>query len=157
MALGESGLSLLEGLSDIGSTPDKIQKTTLDRLNMFGIIRMLETTIINIDRIHILWDSVMAHLDCFANCKYPSLRALAVDAISCIILNVFMSSGKVPEESLENKDLYEKFWQKTMWQSKVLTPLLNCLKSSFPETVRNSVHNLPNLIEVFYIRLLLIN
>ena len=146
MALGESTLSLLEDLSSLAPS----DKNSFDRLNMFGIIRMLETAIVNIDRVHLLWDSVIAHLDCLANCKYPHLRSLAVDCLTCFIINAFFAHAKCQEdkEAIESPESYQKFWQKGTWQPRILSPLLNCLKSGYYETVKTTIQNLPNIIEV---------
>jgi len=139
MALGNSTLSMLDDLAEF---PNYLQYN-LDRINLFGVIRMIETTIINIDRIQLLWEIVSAHLECLANCKHEQLRALAVDGITCIVINTFLSRANI-----KVMDTNDKHWQKDMWQVTLLNSLLNCLKSGYLNTASTMIHNLPSIVTV---------
>ncbi len=155
MALGEVTLSMLENLAG-GAQAQRGGNTEIqnfDKLNMFGLIRMLETTIINVDRVHILWDAVSAHIDCLANSKFVQLRSLAIDAITCLINNIFLAHEKAEAGEMQSRsDSYRQFWHKNAWQTRVLSPLLNALSSGHTECVRTVMHNLPNILEVSFCR-----
>jgi hypothetical protein len=68
LVLGQITLSMLEGLSVSNiATSKRAQKNNpsylldisikdIEKVNLFGLIRMLEATIVNIHRIHIFWD-----------------------------------------------------------------------------------------------------
>ena len=144
MALGETAFNLLENLSEIPAETQRING--FDRLNMFGIIRMIETAIINIDRIQLLWEVLSAHLECFANCKYSQLRSLAVDGITCLVINTFLSKAHSTKSS---RDLKDKRWINDEWQVMMLNSLQNCLKSGHLETAYTMIHNLPSVIIVY--------
>ena len=134
MCLGQATLKLLERLAEI---PQK--KDELERINTFGPVRMIETAIINMNRVHVLWDLVTVHLDCLANSKFSPFRVLAIECFSCFVVS--MSATK-------KAGIDGQFWEDDQWQQKVLSAVLSYLKSPYIETTRTMMNNLPYIINV---------
>lgn len=132
MCLGQSTLKLLGSLD---SAPQN--KEQLEKINMFGLVRMIETAIVNIDRVHILWDLIIAHIDCLANSKFLLFRTMAMDCFSCFIVGIF-TSGKSAEIRLASGD----------WQRRAFSSVLNYLKSPHTETAGTMMNNLPCIMNV---------
>ena len=63
-------------------------------INTFAITRLVETALVNITRIELIWIILVAHFDILANCKVQMLRQLSIDAMLCLILEIFVSKKK---------------------------------------------------------------
>ncbi len=61
--LGQITLNMLESLTPTERNNTNmsmdISMIDIERVNLFGLIRMLETTLVNVHRIHIVWDFVV--------------------------------------------------------------------------------------------------
>eukprot|EP00826_Nyctotherus_ovalis_P043426 TRINITY_DN4572_c0_g2_i1.p4 TRINITY_DN4572_c0_g2~~TRINITY_DN4572_c0_g2_i1.p4 ORF type:complete len:110 (+),score=21.21 TRINITY_DN4572_c0_g2_i1:567-896(+) len=104
---------------------------------MFGPVRMIETAIVNIDRVHILWDLIIAHIDCLASSKLLPFRVMAMDCFSYFIISIF-TSAKSPEVHFASDD----------WQRKAFSAVLNYLKSPYAETAGTMMNSLPCIMNV---------
>ena len=91
---------------------------------------------VNISRIEVVWKILIAHFDILANCKVQTLRQLSLEALLCIILEIFgfrKEQKKQPpkkrqavsvgsgNESADDTDVDEN-WSGTVWQYTILTP-----------------------------------
>jgi len=139
MTLGGLAFNLLQDLAATESRPEN----GLSKLNIFSIIRMLETAIINIERIHVIWDAVIVHLDCLANSKFPEIRVLAVEYFSCIATCtlMFKAKGSDEEESM-------KFWTDGTWEKSIWSTTLSYLKSNYKDTSYTMLTLLPCILFV---------
>lgn len=141
MALGEVTLRMLESL--VALSNDNQAKTVeikdFEKLNLFGLIRMLETCIINIERIHLLWETVSAHIDCLASSKFYQLRSLALDSLTCLIINVFLAHKGFKCEIKLHK-----------WQQTILGSLSNIISGEYNDCIKGVSTKLPNVIEVYF-------
>jgi hypothetical protein len=140
MALGELAFNLLQDLATIESKPE----SGLSKLNLFSIVRMLETAIINIERIHVIWDSVVVHLDCLANSKFPEIRVLAVECFSCLTTCTLMFKAK----GLEGKKESIRFWSDGIWEKSIWSTVISYLKSNHNDTSYTMLTLLPSIFFV---------
>ena len=123
---------MLEELTNTNPSAKVVDIKDIAKLNMFGIIRMLETAVINIFRIKNIWDFIAAHLESLSNSKFIQLRSLAVKAIACLIINVILS-----RKDNEKKD----------YQKEILLPLQNALLTNHNECVKGVIASLHEIIE----------
>lgn len=138
MALGELTFTLLQDLAANKSSTEQ----GLDKLNVFGIVRMLETAIINLDRIHLIWDVVSAHLDCLANSRFADIRVLAVECFSCLAICILLSK----DLRVDGKE--SVFWRDRVWERKMWSTVLNYLSSVHADTVHTAMATLPDILLV---------
>ena len=65
------------------------ESEVLSNFNAFAISRLVETALVNISRIELVWKILIAHFDILSNCKYQALRQLSLEALLCIILDIY--------------------------------------------------------------------
>jgi hypothetical protein len=61
----------------------------LANINTFAISRLVETTLVNVSRVEMIWKVLIAHFEILSNCKVQALRQLSLEALLCIILEIF--------------------------------------------------------------------
>ena len=76
------------------------------KLKIFGLAKMLDATIVNLHRIELFWDLVIAHFVCISNSKNHVLRCNGVENLSILIQHAFQfflykKSALVKTKSLE--------------------------------------------------------
>ena len=145
MALGQITVNSLEGIANANPQAKVIEVKDVKKLNLFGLTRMLETVIVNASRVHYVWDYVAAHLDFLANAKFLQFRPLAVDAMTCMIINIFDSKKDGAETTAVPK------WEGNEWQAVLLSPLVNAIQGGHSECIRGVISNMRHIIEVFYV------
>ena len=85
---------------------------------------MVETAIVNISRIEMIWKVLIAHIDILSTSVVANLRTLSIEALLCIILEIFahkkvdskkpvLRSVSANEEDLDC-DIDEK-WSGLVW------------------------------------------
>lgn len=86
------------------------ESEVLANINTFAISRLVETALVNISRIEVVWKVLIAHFDILANCKVQTLRQLSLEALLCIILEVFnyRKEAKKSDDFLKNKGISQK-------------------------------------------------
>lgn len=112
------------------------------RVNAFTFLKLLETVVANISRIHYIWDYLDAHLEFLASLKIPALKALSIGSMTYLITSIF----DYRKEKMWREIDYPK-WSKNKWQTIVLSPLANSLFIGDPECTYEIIHNLRHIIE----------
>ena len=84
------------GVGDLKNSSSNYQSRTqpnesevLANINTFAISRLVETTLVNISRVEMIWKVLIAHFEILSNCKVQALRQLSLEALLCIILEIF--------------------------------------------------------------------
>ena len=108
---------------------------------------MLETALINIERIQLLWDTITAHFDCFANCRCFQLRILSAECFSCLAISILESKDKLCGDKKKLIDLQKKYLQEDIWERLILTSMLNYLSSGYGNTVLTILSTSPGIIQ----------
>jgi hypothetical protein len=67
------------------------ESEVLANINTFAISRLVETTLVNVSRVEMIWKVLIAHFEILSNCKVQALRQLSLEALLCIILEIFNS------------------------------------------------------------------
>jgi len=65
------------------------ESEVLANINTFAISRLVETTLVNVSRVEMIWKVLIAHFEILSNCKVQALRQLSLEALLCIILEIF--------------------------------------------------------------------
>ena len=117
---------------------------------MFGVIRLLEASLVNIHRINIFWDFLVAHLDCLANSRWNELRAIAVDSLLCIIQNVFLSRNSLQIGDSSPSQMQSLKARGLEWQAAILEPLAQILNNHFVDTHLVMFQSFHRILEVLY-------
>jgi len=92
-----------------------IEGVTIDgKAKIFGLSRMLETVLVNLDRIELFWDLILAHYVCIAtNAKNVILRNRGVENLNILTEKAFQyfvqkkAKGLLP--SIEDVILFNFF------------------------------------------------
>ncbi len=140
-ALGEITMAAMEGLAGANPQAKTVEVKDTKKLNLFGLTRMLETVIANAFRVCFLWDYVSSHIEALANSRVVPYRTLAMDAATCIIINIFDSrktvlfAASIP------------LWEGDGWQAAILKPMMDAVLSGNVECVRAVLANLRSIIE----------
>jgi hypothetical protein len=143
----------------------------LANINTFAISRLVETALVNISRIELIWKVLIAHFDILSNCKVQVLRQLSLEALLSIILEVFSfrkerravelpdvvrkkshqsSGGKT--DSMDEDDMgvddidVDENWSGTIWQYTVLTPYCDQLKSNHQSNKLQTLKGIEKII-----------
>ncbi len=148
-ALGQITIASLETLTNASPKSKLSEHTDIEvkgKLNLFGVTRMLETVVANAFRAHILWLYVSSHLDTLANSRFPQFRSLAIDAITCLVINIFDAhkDGSVAAAAAES---HVPHWDGNEWQAVVLTPMMNSVLTGHAECIKAVIANLGHIIE----------
>jgi len=146
MALGQITVNSLESLASASPAGSKtIEIKDIKKFNLFGLSKMLETSIANAFRIHHIWGYLGAHLEFLANSRFIQFRSLAINAITCLIINVFdYRKDKQDQKSEISKGAK---WESNEWQALVLTPLMNAVVGGHTECIREVTVSLKFIIE----------
>ena len=115
----------------------------LKKLNLFGLTKMLETAIANAFRIHNIWEYLAAHFELLANSKFIQFRPLAINAITCLIINIF----DYRKDKAVSVGAKATKWEGNDWQSMVIMPLMNAVNGGSPECIREVTTSLRDIIE----------
>ena len=110
-------------------------------MNLFGLTRMLETVVTNAFRAHLVWNFVDSHMEALESSKFVQLRPLAIDAITCLIINIFDSHKD------QAGDPHVLHWDNNEWQAVILTPLMNAVLTGHAECIKQVIANLGPIIE----------
>lgn len=135
--LGKMTISTLE---ESGVTkaiiPVKKKETAI-----FGIVRILEVTLINMNRIELIWDTViMNELALISSCRHEWLTSIAMEAICVIIEELFDKRVRTEqlkiemdiEEAYENRDeIDEEASLDEKWIKKIFEPLDKQMDTEF--------------------------
>jgi hypothetical protein len=125
------------------------ESEVLANINTFAISRLVETTLVNVSRVDMIWKVLIAHFEILSNCKVQALRQLSLEALLCIILEIFNHKKEkkgdldpsvkkransndvqtdVPvddEDHISEENLspdVDENWSGAVWQYTVLTP-----------------------------------
>ena len=137
---------------------------------IFGLTKMQEVINVNLFRIDVFWELVIAHFLCIANSKNSNLRKMAVET-----LNNFISSGFVfffaetkkgsnthhnieeeqkDKENPKKKEIIQKNllfskekWSFDNWQKTLLQPWLDVIRCKFNETKETIINSLLRLLQ----------
>ena len=108
------------------------------RPNLFGFIKLLETSIANTFRVHCIWEYLQANFKLLSILQGAEYSLLSMCAMACIIISTFNY----------RKDNAAKInipgWNKSEWQIALLTPLKSMLTSDCANEI---AHNLLHIIE----------
>jgi hypothetical protein len=74
------------------------ESEVLANINTFAISRLVETTLVNVSRVEMIWKVLIAHFEILSNCKVQALRQLSLEALLCIILEIFNSKKEKKAE-----------------------------------------------------------
>ena len=113
--------------------------TNLSNIN-FNLVKILEISIINMQRINLIWDKILSIIKLFAfelkhkNNFAETIFKFTVDLLSYIIVNILIKFN-YNEEKKEEKN-YENFIEKKI-QPYLLSPLLNLLNGYFKDFILN--------------------
>lgn len=135
--LGKLTISMLE---DSGVAKSVIP-TKKKEAATFGIVRILEVTLINMHRIDIIWDTViMNELALISSCKHEWLTSIAMEAICVIIEELFDKRVRTEQLRLE-MDIEEAYEDKEgiaseasldeNWIQKIFEPLTKQIDTEF--------------------------
>eukprot|EP00826_Nyctotherus_ovalis_P022112 TRINITY_DN17241_c0_g1_i2.p1 TRINITY_DN17241_c0_g1~~TRINITY_DN17241_c0_g1_i2.p1 ORF type:complete len:197 (+),score=27.64 TRINITY_DN17241_c0_g1_i2:150-740(+) len=111
-------------------------------VNLFSLLKILETTTTNVFRIYCIWSCLESHFKSLAKSQFAPLRSLSITAMTCLIISVFSYRRG---GSWRNTDLYN--WQEDRWQMVVLSVYKEVL---YEESVYDVVSNLCPLVENAY-------
>lgn len=138
---------------------------------IFGLTKMQEVINVNLFRIDVFWDLVIAHFLCIANSKSLNLRKMAVETLNNFITSSFsfffaemkkcnMPSSKKIDEETKEKDsmnkkekkaktytLFKEKWSLEIWQKTLLQPWLDVIRCKFNETKENIVNCLLRILQ----------
>jgi hypothetical protein len=67
----------------------KLQDATGGDLQDFGLRRLAETSLVNVSRIDIFWNSLMAHFQLLTQFKDQTVRVYTIEAIQLIVTEIF--------------------------------------------------------------------
>jgi hypothetical protein len=79
------------------------------KIKVFGLSRILETTIYNLHRIDVIWDILFAHFLCITHSNNISLRAQGVENFN-IVVEKYMDYKKIDKKKSEENNLDENKW-----------------------------------------------
>ena len=154
-----SGTLSIEGISFEG------------KLKIFGLAKMLNAMIVNLHRIEIFWDLVIAHFVCITNSKNHVLRCNGVENLSILIQHAFQfflnkktcivktqlleevqsqftenSNTKAFENNhIDNSNVIR--WESKNWQDTIFKPWIEVCKSKFADVKDIISQNLLKLIQ----------
>ena len=88
-----------------------IEGVTIEgKAKIFGLSRMLETILVNLDRIDVLWDLILAHYVCIAsNAKNVILRNRGVENLNILTEKAFQYFIQKKPKSLEPEEPVTSF------------------------------------------------
>lgn len=95
-----------KGVRGVSQKPQANEGEVLANINTFAITRLVETALVNISRIELIWKVLVAHFDILANCNIQMLRQLSIEALLCIILDIFAYRKNVSEGKLTRVGSY---------------------------------------------------
>jgi hypothetical protein len=55
----------------------------------FSLVRLVETSLVNVTRVDIFWKMIVAHFDILFQTNNPEVRQLTIEALQIIVLEVF--------------------------------------------------------------------
>ena len=106
----------------------------LDNINMFAIVYMMKTALVNIERIPLIWDLIADSLIQLSACKFQKIRKLAIESLLCLIANgLIIDYGKEIKEN---------------FQCKAISSILTFLDNENLENFSLILTNLQNVITV---------
>lgn len=113
-------------------------------INTFAMTRLVETALVNIHRIELIWKIIVAHFDILSSCKVLAIRQLTIEALQTIVFEIFAfkkHQNQVPaaEEEMSENDSFsskkskvsvvsveseiDEGWNEFVWQYTALIPL----------------------------------
>ena len=145
MALGHITVNLLETLNSQNSQQKSVDIKDFNKLNLFGLTRLIDTIIINAFRVNYCWKYVESLLNTLAISKFTQFRNIAIEATTCLIINIFdymkqNPGSKVPEDSNQ--------------QAMLLGSLLELCENGSVECIKGVAVNLQIIIEVSRVMML---
>lgn len=137
---------------------------------IFGLTKMQEVINVNLFRIDVFWDLVIAHFLCIAYSKNLNLRKMAVETLNNFITSSFayffseMKKGnltakneveedkekeeiKKEENTAKNPTLFKEKWSNEIWQKTLLQPWLEVIRCKFSEIKENIINCLLRLLQ----------
>ena len=116
---------------------NNIVMINLSNIN-YNLVKILEIAIINIQRINLVWDTILSTVKLFANelrqeNNYSeTIFKFTIELISCIIVNVLLKFNY--QENKRDEKNYENFNEKKI-QTYLLTPFINLLEGYYNDFI----------------------
>ena len=126
-----SALEKITNDSLIRFSTNQTPSNEIRKINMFGLIKLLETAMGNSFRIEIVWEYLIEHFK-FLTTQLP-IKILSIRAISFLIIGIF-NYRKTAPSVIE-------------WQVTVLNPLYELTQSEDTEVINEMIANLLTIIE----------
>lgn len=133
---------LIEFISGLIQMAEISSNANTKSVNLFSLLKILETTTTNVFRVYYFWNCLEAHFKSLAKSQFAPLRSLSITAMTCLIISVFSYRRG---GSWRNTELYN--WQEDRWQAVVLGAYKEVLHE---ESVYDVVSNLCPLVENAY-------
>jgi hypothetical protein len=116
------------------------------KIKVFGLSRILETTIYNLHRLDIFWDILFAHFLCITHSNNISLRAQGVENFN-VVVEKYMEYKKQEKPKPEDEDSSDSKWNSKSWQKTILQPWLDICRSKFTDVKENVCVSLLKLLQ----------